>query len=301
MKYRWLQPAPLLAVVLFGGVSPGIRLGLREIPVVSFAGLRVALAVVVLFAAVWIFREEHRIRRRTWRPLLIAGLAQTAFQALLVLGLNPSYGTTAGNITILSATAPTLVAGWLALTGQQRIGRRQGWGLLIGLTGVGLVVARSGVGLAESHLVGNFIALAAAAAWAWYGLAIGPVVRDMGAIQATAWTLLLAGCLFIPLTLAGVGGHVAWSSVSWEAWASLVYGATAGMVLAMTLWGKSIRRLGPKQTMVYAYIGPVATVAIEAIILSEALGLVQAAGAALAFVGVWLVSSQAEERIAAIN
>lgn len=232
--------------MLFGGVSPSIRFGLREIPVVSFAGLRVALAVVFLFAAVWISRDGNKIHKRTWKALLNSGLAQTAFQGLLVLGLNPSYGTTTSNAAILAATTPTLVTGWLVLTRQQRLVRSQGWGLLIGLVGVEMVVSRSGSGLTDSHLIGNFIALAAAGAWAWYGLAIGPVAKEMGATQATAWAMLFAGYLFIPLTLAGVRGQVAWTSVSWEAWASLAYGATAGLVLAMTLWGRSIQSVGPQ-------------------------------------------------------
>ena len=154
------------------------------------------------------------------------------------------------------------------------------------------MVSQSEIGLADSHLTCNFIALAAATAWAWYGLAISPAMEKMGAIKATAWTMLITGCLFIPLTLVGVGGHVAWTSVSWKAWANLIYGGTAGLVVGMTLWGRSIQRLGPKQTMVYAYIGPVSTVAIAAVMLSETLSFMQLVGTVLGFVEVWLVSSQ---------
>ena len=78
----------------------------------SFAGLRVTLAVVFPFTAAWIFRKDEKIHQRA---LLIADLAQKAFQGLLVLDLNPSYGTTAGNTAILTATQHPrrCPAGWL--------------------------------------------------------------------------------------------------------------------------------------------------------------------------------------------
>lgn len=288
----WVRPSPLLAVILWGGVYPGARLGLHEIPVVAFTGLRIAIAIALLFAAAWLFREKLRMRRELWKPLLIAGLAQMAFQGLLVLGLNPRTGTTAGNSAILLAASPVLVAGWLALTRQERLARRQGWGLLLGLAGVGLVVSRVGLGLDTSHLSGDLVALAAAGAWAWYGLAIGPLVKALGALQATAWTMVIAGSLFIPLALAGAGGDLAWTSVSWKAWTGLIYGATAGMVVAMSLWGRSVHRLGPRQTMVYVYLEPISAVVIAAIVLSETLSPMQAAGAVVTFIGVWLASSR---------
>jgi len=76
------------------------------------------------------------------------------------------------------------------------------------------------------------------------------------------------------------------------AWAGLLYGATVGMVMAMALWGKSIHRLGPQQTMLYVYLEPVSAVLIAAVVLGEALHPLQAVGALLTFVGVGLASGQ---------
>jgi drug/metabolite transporter (DMT)-like permease len=83
----------------------------------------------------------------------------------------------------------------------------------------------------------------------------------------------------------------AWRSVSWGAWTGLVYGATVGMVMAMALWGRSIHRLGPKQTMIYVYLEPVSAVVIAAAVLGESLRPIQAVGALLTFVGIALASS----------
>jgi drug/metabolite transporter (DMT)-like permease len=210
------------------------------------------------------------------------------FQLLLIAGLQ---WTTAGNSAILLATAPLLTAGWLAVTGRAALGRRQWYGLVVGLVGVGLVVQGGGFGATWAHLGGDVRALGAAGTWAWYGLVIGPLVGTLGPLRAIGWTMVVAACGFTPVAFVEVWGH-AWQSVSWAAWAGILYGATVGMVLAMALWGKAVHRFGPHQTLLYVYPEPVSAVVMAASVLGEALHPMQAVGALLTFVGVGLASSQ---------
>jgi len=58
------------------------------------------------------------------------------------------------------------------------------------------------------------------------------------------------------------------------------------------LWGRSVGRLGPRQTMAYAYLEPVSAVLIAAVLLGESLHPIQAAGALLTFAGVWLAGTR---------
>jgi drug/metabolite transporter (DMT)-like permease len=282
----WLHLEPLLAVVLWGGIYPGVKLGLRDIPALSFTDLRLLLAMVVLFLVSGSV-QALILRRALWKPLLNAGLAQAVFQLFLIAGLQR---TSAGNGAILLATAPLLTAGWLAWRGQGPLRKRQYYGLGLGFIGVGLVVQGGGIRLTWSHLSGDLLALGAAGAWAWYGLAIGPFVGVMGTVPATGWTMVVAAILFTPFSLVELSGYP-WRWVSWQAWAGLIYGGTAGMVMAMALWGRAIHRLGPQQTMLYVYLEPVSAVVIAAAVLGEVLIPIQAAGALLTFLGVGLGSS----------
>jgi drug/metabolite transporter (DMT)-like permease len=163
--------------------------------------------------------------------------------------------------------------------------------LVVGVIGVGLVVQVGNLSVTWAHLGGDLLALGAAGAWAWYGLIISPLVGRLGAARATGWTMVIAACGFTPLALIEVPSH-AWRSVSWAAWAGLLYGATVGMVLAMALWGRAVHRFGPQQTMLYVSLEPVSAVVIAAAVLEEALRPMQAVGALLTFVGVGLASSQ---------
>ena len=282
-----LHSAPLLAVILWGGVYPGAKLGLHEIPVLDFTYLRLLVATVVLFVVSG-RTQAWGLPRPLWPLVLRAGLAQTVFQLLLIASLR---WTTAGNSAILGATAPLLTTGWLAATRQAALGRQQWYGVVVGFIGVGCVVQGGSIGMTWEHCSGDLLALGAAAAWAWYGVVIGPLVGELGSLRATGWSMLVAVCGFTPLAFGDVRA-LAWGSVSWQAWAGLVYGATAGMVLAMTLWGRAVHRFGAQQTMLYMYLEPVSAVAIAAVLLGEALHPTQAFGALLALVGVALASRQ---------
>lgn len=283
----WILAEPLLAVVLWGGIYPGARLALREISVVDFTFLRLVLATAVL-AAIWLPRRRS-VPRGFWRPILLAGIAQAAFQILLVGSLR---WTTAGQSAILLAASPLLTAAWLALRGGETLDGRRWTGLSAGIAGVALLVRGAAGALDAPRMLGDLLALGAAAAWSWYSFAVSPVVEAAGTWQATGWAMGIAMLLFAPLALSDVARH-AWVAVSWPAWAGLVYGGTAGMVVAMALWGRSLHRFGQRQTMVYVYLEPVSAVVIAAIVLGESLTPVQAAGALLTLAGVWLASGPA--------
>jgi drug/metabolite transporter (DMT)-like permease len=286
-RRRWILVEPLLAVVLWGGIYPGARVALREIAVLNFTFFRLVLATAVL-AAVWLPRR-HAAPRGFWRPVLAAGIAQATFQILLVAGLR---WTTAGQSAILLAASPILTASWLAVRGGERLDRRRWTGLFTGIAGVALVVSGAAGGFDVSRILGDLLALGAAAAWSWYGFAVSPVVAAVGTWQATGWGMGIATLLFAPFALPGAVHH-GWGAVSWGAWAGLVYGATGGMVVAMALWGRSLHKFGQRETMVYVYLEPVSAVVIAAILLGESLTVVQAVGALLTLGGVWLASESA--------
>ena len=282
---RWIHGEPLLAVVLWGGMYPGARIALREIPVLSFTRLRLVLGAAVL-GTLWI-RLRPSVPRHLWVPLVNAGIAQVA---VLMIGYASLHMTTAGETAILFATAPILMSGWLAIYRGDRLDGRRCGGLLVGLTGVCLVVRGAAGGINVSHTVGDLLAIVGAAAWVWFSLAFSPVVGSLGMWRATGLNLGIAGLVLLPFALFEAAYNLWWSGVSKEAWGGLIYAAVVGGVVSTALWGRSMVRLGSRQTMVYGYLEPVSAVVIAAIVLGESLTAIQAVGALLTLAGVWLAS-----------
>lgn len=278
-----IHVAPLLAVLLWGGIYPATKVGLRDFPVLSFTALRVLLAAVALVFLIGGARGL-RLPRGLRRATLNAGCAQATFQLLLIAGLGR---TSAANSAILLATAPLLTTLWLVVTAREHPMARGWLGLVIGLAGVVLVIRGGADASGAGRLTGDLIALSAAGAWVWYSLAVAPLVPALGPVRATAWSLLLATALIVPVALVQLATRD-WAAVSLPAWVALLYCALAGLVAASALWAAAIGRLGARRTMIYIYLEPVSAVLLAALLLGEALTPVQGAGAVLALLGVWL-------------
>jgi drug/metabolite transporter (DMT)-like permease len=154
------------------------------------------------------------------------------------------------------------------------------------LLGVILVIRPEGVAVRGHHLAGALLSLSAAAVWVWYSLAVVPLVRAAGTIRTTAWSLSAAAFLLTPIALPGTV-HLAWSSISWPAWGGLLYSSIVGMVVALTLWVRSVHELGANQTMIFLYVEPISAVVIAALVLGESLSIVQMVGAVMTFAGLW--------------
>lgn len=290
-----LHWAPLLAVILWGGVYPSIKIGLREIPPFPFMYLRVVLAAAVLMAVSSLggwpggggtARRAAALPRSLWAPLAGAGCGQAAFQFLLIEG---THRTTAGTAAILLATAPLLTAAWEAARRVERLSLRRLTGIALGLVGVVLVVWGTDGGPTRPQLEGALLMLGATVAWVWFSVAIGPVAGMAGSIRATGWASVISLAVLSPLALAGAGRG--WHTApSWVAWGALAYNALVGLVIATVLWSRSVHLLGPTQTMLYVYLEPVSAVLISAAVLGEALTPLKGLGAVVIFAGVWLGS-----------
>ena len=277
------RSSPFGIVVLWGGNYPVIRLALREIPVLSLTFLRFILGAAIL-CVLWL-PQRQPVSRPLWAQLANAGIAMFVLQIQVIASL---HWTTAGQSAIFLAVSPIFTAVWLAFRRRDRRNARQWGGLLAGFVGVGLVVGGSPGRFEWSYAVGDLLAIGAAAAWVWYSLAISLIVGSLGMWQATCWVIVIAALAISPLTLVEAALHAWWRRVSWEAWGGLIYSAAAGFVVAMALWGRSMYRLGARQTMPYAYLEPVSAVVIAAIILGESLSAIQAVGAVLTLIGVRL-------------
>jgi len=273
---------PLLAVILWGGVYPGTKIALRELPLIDVISLRTIVAALSLGALSGRAAQSPSTRPR-WRVVLAVGAAQIAFQILLNAGLQ--Y-TTAGISAILLATSPLFTAGWAAVHGRERVSTRHWLGLVSGLVGIVFMARPDGAPLDARHILGAALALGAAVAWVSYSLVIGGLVASAGTIRATAWSMGTAALLFAPVALPRVA-QLPWTHVSWQAWLGLLYSATVGMVIAMTLWGRAVQKLGAHQAMVYTYLEPISAVVLAWLVLGESLSPIQVLGTALVFAGMW--------------
>lgn len=276
-----------VACVLWSGTFLFIKAGLADVPPLTFAWVRLVLALSVLFPiARW---------RGGFDRLAGASVVTIAGAGALLLGVN--YGLLywgarqipSGLVAILQSSTPlfALAMGWFA--GSEQVSLRKLIALVGGCAGVGLIFGAeasvSGVGgLAGAALV---VASSACVAFAYVWLKSRRLSADpltVTTIQCSAGVLLLAPAA---LLIEGSPFDAAWSTTSLLA---LMYLAIGASVVAFGLNYWLLSRIDASAMLMMGIAEVPIAIGLGAVILGERLPRGTFAGAACVLAAVMLTS-----------
>jgi drug/metabolite transporter (DMT)-like permease len=144
------------------------------------------------------------------------------------------------------------------------------------------------MGGGRNTLIGSFWVFLSALAYAIYLVGSGEMVRRVGPLRLTAYAscVACAACLVQFIILRPLAALEVPAAVYWL---SLLNG-TVCTVLPVFAVMLAIRRVGAATTSQIGLVGPVATIALSALVLGERLGIPQVIGTALVMSGVYIVS-----------
>jgi drug/metabolite transporter (DMT)-like permease len=244
------------------------------------ADLRMLVAGIALLAWFRLLGFDPQWRR--WmREYVILGILTSGLPFLLY-----AYGAlslTAGQLSVLNATAPmwgALMAA--ALLGERLTARRSG-GLLLGVAGVALI-ARPGGG-ETLHLLPVAACLGAAGCYGFSAAYLKRWARAAPAKGLAVGTQVSAGLLMLPLAaLFPPAAPPSALVIACVAALGLVCGA-----LAYLLYFRLIQDVGPAGALTVTYLTPLFGMLWGAAFLGEALTVSMLAGAALVILGTVLV------------
>jgi drug/metabolite transporter (DMT)-like permease len=263
-----------------------IKMGVTELPPISFAGIRLMIALAVVMPVLAI-RRIPLPPRRDWPMIAVTGL--------LLLGVN--YACTywgaqyvsSGLIAVLQAATPAfgLCFGHYLLRDEPFSFRKLGV-LALGIAGVAIICADR---LHVSGHAGLGGALAVAAGGA--SVALGYVlVKARGSHLDPA--ILMTGqmaCAVVPLMAFGLlrdGNPLAfrWSP---RAVSALLYLALAGSVAAFWLNYWLLKRMGATKVLAMALVEPLIAVLLGALVLHETVTPMAGFGGLCILASIWLL------------
>jgi drug/metabolite transporter (DMT)-like permease len=260
----------LTLCAIWGSTWLGIKLGLRDLPPITFAGIRFALAGAVLFAIIRLRRIKLPSSRSDWVLLAYTGLLTITINYALVFW-GEQY-ISSGLAALLSATVPLFglpLAHRYLHTEPMTLWKAAG--VLLGLLGVAIIFSGE-LG------IGGPIAL-----WASAGIIVAALA------SAHAGVLIKAGATHIePSVLAGVqmvGGCIPllaggillegnplrfhWTPL---ALASLAYLTVIGSVIAFLMYYWLIRHTQVSRVLLIPLVTPLIAVLIGVFFGGESVG-----------------------------
>ncbi len=272
-----------------------IKIGLRDLPPLSFAAVRFVCAGLLLLAFVRAQKIPLPKSRRDWALLGATGLLQ--------FGVN--YGAvfwgeqyiSSGLAAVLQATIPVfgLFTAWLHLP-QEKITRRKVLAILLGVAGVATIFVEQ----LHVNSVTGFAACVVVVLGALAAAESNVLTKSYGASLHPASLLVgQMACGILPLVVIGFlkeGGPL---NFRWTPTAvfSVLYLALVGTIAAFLLYYWLLRRVESTKAMAISLVTPLVAVLVGAVALGERLLPQTYFGGALILASIGLIALRGRRTI----
>jgi drug/metabolite transporter (DMT)-like permease len=277
--------------LVWGSTFLGIRIGVREVPPVLFAGMRFLSAGIILYA--WMrAKETPSPTPREWASASAVGLLIFVCDYGLLFWAEQRVPS--GIAAVMLATIPVFMAlSEIVFLGTQKFTPRLAFALLIGIAGVAVLVSRS-LGLSEAPIdtAGAIALVIASISWSLAAVLMRklplPAVKPMSSAAQ-----MLAGGTFLFLTSFALGEFHGFhpQMVSRAAWISLAYLIFAGSIVGFTAYVWLLHHESPTKVGTYAYVNPVVAVMVGHFLGGEAVGPRTLLGTAFVLVSVIVITT----------
>lgn len=263
-----------------------IKIGLGNIPALTFAGLRYSLATLCLLPLALrpAQRESlRRLTRREWISLILLGLLFiTVTQGAQFLGLAYLPAVTTNLLLSLTTVLVTLL-GIFLLAEQPALTQWGGVGLYL----IGVAVYFYPVTLPDQQALGFVIVLIGVLANAASSV-LGRGINRSGRIAPLIVTVVSMGAGGIVLLVVGIAVQ-GLPPLSVVHWAIIAWLAVVNTAFAFTLWNHTLRALSAMESSIINNMMMVQIPLFAVLFLGEHLTLQQVIGMALAGIGILVV------------
>lgn len=289
LDHGFVRAMPAVFVLIWSTGFIVAKFGLPYAPPLSFLSLRYALSILCFGVWCWLSRAVWPTDRAQWLHLAVTGvLMHAGYLGGVWMAVKAGMGS--GLAALIVGLQPVLTALWMSSLGASSDGKasvtgRQWLGLLLGLGGLLMVVARKfGVGSEITLLTlgAEVVALLSITAGTLYQKRF---VQSGDVRSANTIQLLAALAVTLPF---------AFLETEPISWTTAFIGAMAWSVLALTLGGSSlfyllIQRGAATAVTSLLYLVPPTTALMAWLLFDEAITLTTLVGTALTALGVSLV------------
>ncbi|MEM7072578.1 MAG: EamA family transporter [Pseudomonadota bacterium] len=275
-----------LLALLWGSSYLFIKIAVAEIPPITLIAVRVSGASLFLLLVLWVRNERLPRDGSTWRRLAIQAFFNS-IGAWTILAWGQQF-VDAGLASVLNSTSPIFVCIITALiTRHERLGRMKLIGVVLGLSGVILIVGIDSLQGLGTHSAGQLACLLSAILYAMAAI-YGKRFSQLSAPATAAGTMIWASLVLVPAAI-----------VLEQPWqldpGPLAILATFILSIlctgtALLLYFRLVRTLGSLGVTSQSYLRAGIGVMLGIIVLGETLNLTVAAGLVAAILGVAMIN-----------
>jgi drug/metabolite transporter (DMT)-like permease len=247
----------LLLCVVWGTTWIFIKLGLADLPPVSFAALRFTVACLLLLPILLILKIKFPKGRQIWLVILITGILQFFFNyGLLFWG---EQYITSGLAAVLQATIPAFGLVLARIYVGEQITGLKIFSILLGLAGVAVIFREQLFLNGQMAFLGSLAVVVGA-----FGAAYASVLTKAKGAGTNPASLVFGQMLVgqIPLWLVGLATEGSPLKFRWtyQAAVSVVFLAVVGSILAFWLYYWLLSKIDVSRAMMISFVTPLVAV-----------------------------------------
>lgn len=277
----------LVCCFIWGTTWVFIKIGLADLPPLSFAGLRFVVASLVILLMLAALGISFPKTKQEWFLILPTGLLTFGLNYALVF-----WGETqisSGLAAVLQSTIPVfgLIFAKFYLP-EEQISAQKVFAIFLGLAGVGAIFYEQLQISGFWALMGCAALVVSAASAAFANVLIKTYAVNTHPLSLTAGQMIVG---LAPLCLTGLiaEGNPLNFNWTWRAVICVVYLAIVGSILAFWLYYWVLNRIEATKAMMIAFVTPIIAVIVGWFALGEQLPAQTALGGALVLASVALV------------
>jgi drug/metabolite transporter (DMT)-like permease len=280
----------LILCGIWGSTWLFIKLGLEDLPPLTFAGIRFVIACLILFSIIKLRGLSLPDKRSDW--LLLAGTGVLSFTLNYGLLFWGEQYISSGLAALLQATIPAfgLIFAHFYLPGERMSLPKVG-GVVLGVIGVGVVFSNQ-LTVAGGRALAGCVALVLSSIFVAYS---NVLVKARG--QNLDPAILAAGQMFfgmIPLLLIGIPLEGSPLKFRWTGMAifAMFYLAVVGSVIAFLLYYWLVHNMDVTKSMLIALVTPVVAVLLGMVVLNEQISWRTVLGGVMIMGGIGVIVAQ---------
>jgi drug/metabolite transporter (DMT)-like permease len=259
----------ILLCCIWGSTWLFIKIGLADLPPLTFAGIRFLIAAAVIFGLMRVRKVSLPRSRKDWTFLAVTG----------VLSFSLNYGLifwgeqfiSSGLAAVLQATIPAfgLIIAHFYLPNEQ-LSSLKITGVLLGVIGVAVIFSNELTVAGPRALAGSIAVVLSSLFVAYSNVLVKARGRKLNPGFIAAGQMLFG---LIPLLLIGIPFEGNPLNFRWTRMAivSLLYLAIVGSVVAFLLYYWLVQNMDVTKTMLIALVTPVVAVLLGMLVLNERL------------------------------
>ena len=283
--------------LIWGTTYFAIKIALDTIPPFTMGGLRYVIGGAIL-ALLLRARGVRLPPVAAWPPLAVIGLLMLGFGNGGVIWAEQFVPS--GLAAVLIATTPFWMTGVQALLSKgERLGARQAIGLVVGFSGILVLVwpdLVASMSVGSRYGAGILALQLACVGWALGSSYAKHVSQTSDVLAGAAMQMMFGGgWMLLAATVTGEWPRLHFNTTTS---AALLYLIVAGSVAGYAAYAYALKHLPVSTVSMYAYINPVIAVALGTLLLDEPFHLRMLAAAAIIAAGIAIVRSQARVPVA---